>query len=86
MEAYIESVSVGGMVTARIMLQGNSFIKEIARVSLTQAHWEDFRTCLLRPARLNRGKIVFAPLRKEDADLPKKISSPISAYSIEAVA
>jgi hypothetical protein len=81
MEAYIETVSVGGMVTARIVLQGNSFIKEIARVSLTQAHWEDLRNCLLRPARLKREKVVFALLQKEDAQPAQESASTVLAYS-----
>lgn len=86
MEAYIETVSARGIVTARFVLQGNSFIKEIARLSLTQAHWEDLTNCLLRPARVERGRIVFAPLRKGDTDPIKEIDSTITAYRSEAVA
>jgi hypothetical protein len=86
MEVYIETVSVGGIVTARIVLQGKSFTKEIARLSLTQAHWEDFTNCLHRPARIERGRIVFSPERKGDTDPSKEIASTITAYRKEAVA
>jgi hypothetical protein len=86
MEAYFETVSVAGIVTARIVLQGNRFIQVIALLSLTQAQWEDFSNCLLQRARIERGRIVFAPVRKQDIDPIKEIDSTITACRSEAVA
>jgi hypothetical protein len=68
MEVYIETVSVGSIVTGKIVLQGNSYTKEIARVSLTQAEWEAFTNCLYGDARNERGRILLAPSRKGTAD------------------
>jgi hypothetical protein len=64
-EVYLEPVAAGGVVTARIVLQGNSFVAEVARLRLSQAHWEDFAKCLGNPSRVKQGKIVFAPAAKQ---------------------
>ena len=86
MTVYFEAVSVGANVTARIVLEGNSFTKEVARLSLTQAHWEDFTRCLNRPARSERGRIVFAPAPKANSAPAGETDSVVLRYLTEAVA
>jgi hypothetical protein len=65
-EVYVEPVAASGVVTARIVLQGNSFVAEVAQLRLSQAHWEDFAKCLGNPSRVRQGRIVFSPTAKAD--------------------
>lgn len=84
MEVHIETVAAGAVVTARIVLQGNSSITEISRLSLTRAQWEDFSRCLNGRPRVHNGKIVFAPTPRPE--LKCKVDERISVYRREAVA
>ena len=86
MTVYFEVVSVGTSVTARVVLQGASFTKEVARLSLSQAHWEDFTNCLNKPPRNERGRIVFAPAPKAVAPAVEEIDPAVHRYLAEAVA
>jgi hypothetical protein len=86
MTVYFEVVSGGALVTARVVLQGNNFTREIARLSLTRAHWEDFASCLSKPPRHAQGRIVFAPAPKEDAPAAGDIDLALPRYRAEAVA
>lgn len=86
MEVYIEAVRGGGRVTGRIVLQGKRSTEEIARLSLTPAHWEDFIDCLRGAARSERGRIVFAPAPKRTADPLERIGATLTTYHEEAVA
>jgi hypothetical protein len=65
MEIYVETVSVGTWVKARIVLQDGRSSKELANLSLTQAQWDDLTECLTQAPRVNQGKIVFAPRPRE---------------------
>lgn len=86
MEVHIETISSGGVVTARIVLQGNSSIKEVSRLSLTQAQWEDFSKCLRNRPRVNHDKIVFAPVVPKEVRYVPKIDSATLSLRAEEVA
>ena len=62
MEVHIEEIATGTNVTARIVLQGNNFTREIARLSLSLVDWADFTRCLHEPPLVDhRGRLVFTP-------------------------
>jgi hypothetical protein len=86
MTVSFEVVSVGAVVTARILLQGNSFTREVARLSLTAAHWQDFADCLHKPPRDERGRIVFAPVPKVAPPSDEVSDSILCRCQTEAVA
>jgi len=58
-EVLIEEVSVGALITGRIVLHQNCSSREVARVHLSRADWQDFTHCLGYPKRFRRGAIVF---------------------------
>jgi hypothetical protein len=64
MTVSFEVVSVGSTMTARVVMQGGRFTREVARLSLSQADWEDFTRCLSRLPRAEPGRLVFAPVPK----------------------
>jgi hypothetical protein len=66
MTVSFEVVSSGAMVTARVVMQGPRFTREVARLSLTRAHWEDFTRSLNRVPRNEPGRVVFAPTPPRD--------------------
>ena len=60
MEVLIEEVSVGALIAGRIVLQQNCSSREVARMHLSRADWQDFSRCLGYPKRIRRGAIVFS--------------------------
>ena len=85
MTVYFEVLSVGATVTARVVLLGASFTREVARLNLSQAQWEDFTNCVNRPPRNERGRIVFAAVPKGDVP-PANAIAVVPPYRAEAVA
>lgn len=61
MEIYVETVSVGTWVKARIVLRSGRSDTELARLSLTPAQWDDVARCLSHVPRVKQGRIVFTP-------------------------
>jgi hypothetical protein len=86
MTVYFEVLSVGANVTARVVLQGASFTREVARLSLSQALWDDFTNCLNKPPRNERGRIVFAAVPKADPPPAEEEVVAVPCYRREAVA
>jgi hypothetical protein len=82
-EVFIEELSGGSVVAGRIVLRGNRSVREVARLSMTRADWEDFTRCLGHPGQVKQGRIVFTPVPKAPATPVKRQFSEAPHFLVD---
>ncbi len=59
MEVLFEEVPGSAVVSGRVVLRGNRCTKEVARLNMTRADWDDFVRCLRVPGQIRQGGVLF---------------------------
>jgi hypothetical protein len=58
-EVLFEEVTGSAVVAGRVVLRGNRCTKEVARLNMTRADWDDFVRCLGVPGQIRQGAVLF---------------------------